>query len=79
MEELKSDKSVTKQDKQVFYSQMLWICRDKGYKEGWAANKYREKFGVWPKGLHGDSLMPTNETMKWVQSRQIAWSKGKAR
>jgi len=79
MEELKSDKSVTKQDKQVFYSQMLWICRDKGYKEGWAANKYREKFGVWPKGLHGDSLMPTNETIKWVQSRQIAWSKGKAR
>jgi superfamily II DNA or RNA helicase len=40
-----------KMDKQAFFSQLLCIASSRSYKAGWAANKYREYFGVWPRGL----------------------------
>jgi superfamily II DNA or RNA helicase len=40
-----------KMDKQDFFSQLLCIASSRNYKAGWAANKYREYFGVWPRGL----------------------------
>ena len=37
-------------DKARFHRQLLWFAREKGYQKqaGWAANKFREKFGHWP-------------------------------
>ena len=46
-----------KMDKQDFYSQLLCIASSKNYKPGWAANKYREYFGVWPRGMQ-DVMAP---------------------
>lgn len=40
-----------KMDKQEFYSQLLCVASSKNYKPGWVANKYREYFGVWPRGM----------------------------
>lgn len=40
-----------KMDKQDFYSQLLCVASSKNYKSGWVANKYREYFGVWPRGM----------------------------
>jgi len=37
--------------KQSAYGQLLTLVRERGYKPGWAANKYRTIFGVWPRGL----------------------------
>ena len=64
-----------KDDKQEFYSQLLHIAHEKNYNPHWASHKYREKFGVWPKGLESKTLPPTITTMKWLQSRNIAWAK----
>ncbi len=51
MEELVAGVKVKKDDKQDFYSQLLYIANEKSYNPHWASYKYREKFGVWPKGL----------------------------
>lgn len=40
-----------KMEKQDFYSQLLCVASSKNYKPGWVANKYREYFGVWPRGM----------------------------
>lgn len=42
--------------KQQVYSQLLSYAASKGYKDGWAANKYREVFDVWPRGLAKDPV-----------------------
>jgi hypothetical protein len=38
-------------EKQAFYSGLLMIAQQHGFKDGWVSHKYQEKFGVWPKGL----------------------------
>ena len=60
-----------------FYAELLYYGRMKGYKEGWAAIKYKEKFGTYPNGLPANSKPPTVPTLKWIKSRMIAYSKGK--
>lgn len=63
--------------KQDWFSQLKTIASQRGYSDGWVAHKYREKFGVWPKGLN-DAPMPVSiEVAGWVRSRQIAWAKGR--
>lgn len=79
LKELKRGKQVaTMYEKSSFYAQLRQYGADKGYAEGWASNKYREKFGVWPNGFkHVMPQLPTPETLSWIRSRQIAWAKSK--
>lgn len=65
--------------RQRWYSEVLWICRERGYKPGWAANQYREKFGVWPRGLDDVPSQPGPEVASWVKSRLIRYAKGRAK
>lgn len=69
--------AVTKEDKQSFYSELLFMVETRGYKEGWAAWKYKEKFGVFPRGLQKVSKVPSLKTLGWLKSRAIAYSKRK--
>jgi DNA repair protein RadD len=62
------------EDKQLFQRELAWIARDRGYKPGWIANKYRAKFGAWPT-RSVDPTQPSAATMSWVRSRQIAYAK----
>lgn len=64
------------QDKQRFYSELLAIANERGRKHGWVSHQYREKFGVWPKGLMETPIQPRPETVSWVRSRQIRYAKG---
>ena len=66
-------------DKQIFYSELLYYARMRGYKEGWAAHKYKEKIGVYPRGLKTEFKMPSVETSNWIKSRTIAFAKSKAK
>lgn len=68
-----------KEERQEVYAQLRHIALDRGYKEGWAAHKYKEKFGVWPRGLDDISKPPTQALMNWVRSRQIAYAKASKR
>jgi superfamily II DNA or RNA helicase len=75
LSEMGGKAGVTKEIKQNFYSELIAYCRMKGYKYGWAANQYKAKFGVWPKGLTDSERQISNETARWIRSRQIAYSK----
>lgn len=73
--ELNNTASATRDEKQQFWSELLWVVKDRGYKEGWAAHKYKERFGVWPRGLVDSGVEPSQKTMNWILSKQIAWAK----
>jgi hypothetical protein len=36
-----------------WYGMFITHAKDKGYKDGWAAWKFKEKFGEWPKYKDG--------------------------
>jgi superfamily II DNA or RNA helicase len=63
--------------KQQIYSQLLQLCRDKGFVQGWVANQYRAIFGVWPKGLFQIMLPFKPDLAEFVkeQARKYAASK----
>ena len=49
---------------------------ERGYKAGWAAVNYKEKFGDWPPyGATPTPIDPTPEVRSWVRSRLIAYAK----
>lgn len=64
-------------DNKEFYAELQYYGRSKGYKDGWAAIKYREKFGVYPNGLQVTPKPPSPKTMGWIKSRAIAYAKSK--
>lgn len=73
----KSEKA-SREEKQRFYGMALWMAQERGYKRGWAANKYREKFDVWPRGLDDVVTKPDQAFLNWEKSRRIAYAKRRA-
>lgn len=80
MHELTSGARSKSEERQGFYSELLLYARERQYNPRWAAHKYREKFGAWPRGL---SESPAEEvsykTARWIKSRNIAWAKSRNR
>ena len=77
LEEL-GDMIIRPSDNQTFYSELIYYARLRGYKEGWAAHKYKEKYGAFPRGLKTDPVQISFKTKNWIQSRNIAWAKSKS-
>lgn len=74
-----ASREYTMLEKEDFYGQLLGYARDKGYKSGWAANKYREKFGVWPNKMnHVGPEEISFEVASWIKAGQIRWAKSKS-
>ena len=72
-------KQVDKATKQLWYSGFLRVAQERGYKKGWAANQYRQKFGVWPRGLDEYSTEPTPEVRNYVKASLIRFAKRRER
>jgi superfamily II DNA or RNA helicase len=64
------------EEKQRVYSELLDHQRRKGYSDGWTAHKYKEYFGVWPRGLNGLRRPTGPEVHNFIVSRAIAYAKG---
>jgi DNA repair protein RadD len=75
MEELSGN--ALREQKRAWLAGLKYISQLQGYKEGWAAHKFREKFGTWPNNIHVQPAPPTTEVQRWVTSRRIAWAKGR--
>lgn len=74
---IKKKPKVQKMDKQECYSQLLHVAVSKGYKPGWVANKYREYFGVWPRGMRDDPAPAVGqELVGFLKHLQIRGAKG---
>lgn len=69
-------------EKTRFMGELKTYCAAHGIKPGWAAHKYRERFGVWPNDPRVKNAEPVSvirmETRGWITSRMIAYSKRKA-
>lgn len=68
----------TRDDRQAVYSGLLHIAAEKGYTDGWAAYRYRERFGAWPNGLLREPATPTPELRRWYRAQMIRWAKSRA-
>jgi DNA repair protein RadD len=66
----KKDKGFTSEFKERFYQELIGYSKLHGYKDGWAYFKYKEKFEVGP-NWKKQSAPPSNETVKWIVSRNI--------
>jgi DNA repair protein RadD len=65
------------EDRQQVYSMLLWYQRERGYHAGFVAHKFKERFGIWPRGLAELPVEPDDTFCRWLKSRQIAFAKGR--
>lgn len=68
-------------ERESFYRELLTLARERGYRPGFAAHKFRERFNEWPPRAWS-RLVPlpvSPATLRWVKSRQIAWRKAQQR
>ena len=66
-------------ENQKFYSELLYYAKARDYKEGWAAFKYKEKYGYFPNGLQKTTRQPSLATVNFIKSQYIAWTKANKR
>lgn len=72
------NKGYTYEQKCEWYGGFLGYAHSRGYKDGWAANKYREKFGVWPNKVNPKLGRISPEVMGFIKHSQIKHAKRRA-
>ena len=66
----------TREEKLMFFAELVGYGQKHNYKPGWASNKYKERLGVWPHDMkHVRGITPSWQTTNWIKSRAIAWAK----
>lgn len=70
-------KVFTKEEKQMWWSGLLHIAANRGRARGWAAHTYRDKIGVWPRGLDDIPAVPGPEVFNYVKAKDIRYAKRK--
>jgi DNA repair protein RadD len=59
-----------------WHAMFAYIALERGYKSGWVAYKFKEKFGSFPSwGATPAPIPPTPEVKSWVRSRMIAFAR----
>jgi superfamily II DNA or RNA helicase len=67
----------SREDKQRWWSMCQWKIANSGWSKSRALATYRNKFGVWPKGLVDTPMMPDLTFEKKVKADLIRYLKGK--
>ena len=78
----KTEKVYTQKEKQSWWSQLKYYqnvraAKGKPVSDGWVSNTYRDKFAVWPQGLHDTPQEITPEVSNFIKHKQIAWAKSR--
>lgn len=79
LHELTGSGAGIREEKQQFYSELLFLAQLRNYQSGWASHKYKEKFGVWPRGLMEVAMPPSLKTVNWIKHKNISWAKKQQR
>ncbi len=66
-------------ERQRWHGMLTFIAAERGYKPGWVSYKFKEKFGVWPRGMPNHPITPSPECLSWIRSRLIAFAKARAK
>jgi DNA repair protein RadD len=69
--------SLDPNEQMKWHAMLTYIAAERGYRPGWAAHKYEEKFGTWPPVHTIQPMRPTPEVLAWVRSRNIAYAKAR--
>jgi DNA repair protein RadD len=64
-------------EKDRWHDMLTYIAEERGYKRGWIAHKFKEKFGHWPTCRYVPPIEPSPEVLSWVRSRNIAYAKAR--
>ena len=73
----KANKEYSQVQKREFFGGLKQYAKDKGFKDGWASHKYKEKFGVWPnKYKDAPLVMPSAEVTGFIQHTNIKRAMG---
>lgn len=72
-------REATQGEKQLWYSMLLHIQRERGRSLGWVSHSYRDKFGVWPKGLQLIPAEPSPQVRSWVKAKDIRFAKARGK
>ena len=65
-----------RENKQDFWNQMIWMQRYQGWSKGRVANTYKDKYGVWPRGLSDNNPQaPSLETKRFIDKKLHAFLK----
>lgn len=82
---LPNKNTMTRDERMHFFLELSGYAQMKGWKPGWAAYQYKERFGEWPEWAwkthveqHG-GMEPSLTTARWVQSKMIAKRKAAGR
>ena len=77
--ERKKKEEADRIEPRVFFAELLAYGQERGYNPGWAANKFKTKFGHWPNGMKdvAPAAGVSPKTRGWIKSRQIAWAKSR--
>jgi len=68
----KLNRTTTPDEKAEFYGGLKHYAASKGYRPGWAANQYREKFGVWPNAFKDTPpCAPNADVRGWIKHQAI--------
>jgi superfamily II DNA or RNA helicase len=75
----KQSRQFSMEEKMVFLAELKSYAAMHGYKPGWASNKYRDKFGVWPDNTIADChpRQPGAATLSWIRAMNIKWNASK--
>jgi len=68
-----------RETKQRFWSGLLWYVDNRGKSLGWASHRYKDRFGVWPRGLRDAPKDPGPEVHNWVRAGNIKYAKAMER
>lgn len=63
-------------EQQAWFSELLWMQRKAGHRDGWVAHQFEEKFGLLPKSLQDVKMRgkkPTPEVTKFVREKRKAY------
>ena len=65
--------------REAFFRELLRYCLTKGYSAGWAANKFKDRYGIWPKYGNEPADSISEDTAKWIKHLNIKFAKRKRR
>lgn len=73
-------KAATKQDKQAWWSQLMFYQRErelqgKPVSRGWCAHTFKDKFGAWPNGLQDFPMQLSPEVSNYIRGKRIRFAK----
>ena len=60
-----------------WHAMLVSYAKQRGYKPGWAAYKFKGKFGHWPPRIQPPAIEPSREVLSWIRSRNIASAKSR--